>query len=74
MATTQHTRNTQETAPRTTARRHLALVEWDEDAPASLPRTAAPVRRAASDRLYEGGIILLMAATALATLASFARL
>lgn len=76
MATMQRIENTQETAPRTTERGHLSLVEWPTDAPLSAParRPVDPARRRIGDRLYEGGILLLMAATALAALVSFARL
>lgn len=72
------TENTQEMkdaqAPifRMTERGHLALVEWDALAvPASGGRLA---RRTSLDRLYDGGIVLLMLASTLAAIASFARL
>ncbi len=84
MATLQHIENTrrlddandtQEVTSRTTERGHLALVEWDAlAAPAPAGRLAAPVRRASLDRLYDGGIVLLMLASTLAAIASFARL
>ncbi len=75
MADTQRIENTQEMAPRARARGHLSLVEWPADAPSAYtPKLTAPARRAPVDRLYEGGIILLMCASALAALASFARL
>lgn len=70
MATTQRVEKTQEMAPRTRARGHLSLVEWNTEA----PKPTDPVRRTGVDRLYEGGALLLMAATALAVIASFARL
>ena len=75
MATTQRSESTQETAPRIRERGHLSLVEWPTDAPTAPSRKPnAKVQRASLDRLYEGGILLLMAATALAALVSFARL
>ncbi len=66
-----------ETAPRTRARGHLSLVEWNGEAETSEPMTSkrtALVRRTGADRLYTGGVLLLMAATALAVVASFVRL
>lgn len=79
MANTQRIENTQETAPRTRARGHLSLVEWNGEMVQQAPKAAAPkrtdpARRANGDRLYTGGVLLLMAATALAVVASFARL
>lgn len=79
MANTQRIENTQETAPRTRARGHLSLVEWNGEMVQQAPKAAAPkptdpIRRTIIDRLYEGGALLLMAATALAVVASFAHL
>ena len=75
MAVTQHTEETSGAIPRTRERGHLRLVEWPAESPAASSRKpAAPAKRAPLDRLYEGGILLLMAATALAALVSFARL
>lgn len=77
MATTQRIENTQETVLRTRARGHLSLVEWNADSQAtSVParKLTDPVRRASVDRLYEGGFLLLMVASALAAIASFAHL
>lgn len=69
---TQEMKDAQAPIPRTTERGHLALVEWDAlAAPASGGRLA---RRASLDRLYDGGIVLLMLASTLAAIASFARL
>ena len=64
---------------RVKARGHLSLVEWGgetmEHAPqADASERADAVRRTGVDRLFEGGVLLLMAATALAVLASFAHL
>lgn len=71
---TQEMKDTLNPASRTTQRGHLALVEWDAlAAPASAERPA-PARRASLDRLYDGGIVLLMLASTLAAIASFARL
>ena len=79
METMQRLEKTQETAPRTRARGHLSLVEWSgetgEQAPqADVPELTDPFRRTGADRFYTGGILLLMAAIALAVAASFARL
>ena len=75
MADTQRIEDTQGMAPKTRARGHLSLVEWSADtSSAYTPKLTAPARRAPVDRLYEGGIILLMFASTLAALASFARL
>jgi len=83
MATTQRLERrlekTQETAPLTRARGHLSLVEWDGEVVQQAPKAAAPkrtnpARRANGDRLYTGGVLLLMAATACAIIASFAHL
>ncbi len=77
MATTQRVEKTQDMAPRTLARGHLSLVEWSAEAEApkvATPKRSDPVRRTGVDRLYEGGALLLMAATTLAVIASFARL
>jgi len=80
MATTQriesNNENTQDMrdtpSPRTTRRGHLALVEWK--APAAPAPAGRLARRASLDRLYDGGIVLLMLASTLAAIASFARL
>lgn len=84
MATLERTENTrqlnntddaQAAASYTTERGHLALVEWDSlAAPAPAGHLSAPIRRASLDRLYDGGIVLLMLASTLAAIASFARL
>ena len=77
MATMQRVEKTQETAPRTRAHGHLSLVEWNVEAKApetAAPQQADPMRRTGADRLYTGGVLLLMAAIALAVAASFARL
>ena len=80
MATMQRTENENENtqnmmdtqAPHTTRRRHLALVEWNAlAAPTPAGRLA---RRTSLDRLYDGVIVLLMLASTLAAIASFARL
>lgn len=73
MATTQRRKDRHETAPRITERGHLSLVEWSADA-APTRKLTPPPPRASADRLYAGGILLLMLACALAALVSFARL
>ena len=71
---TRDTMDTQNPASRTTQRGHLALIEWDALAAPASAGHLIPVRRASLDRLYDGGIALLMLASALAAIASFARL
>ena len=82
MATVQRVEKTQDMAPRIRARGHLALVEWEraEHIPemaaseVAASKAAAPVRRTSADRFFESGLLLLMAATAFAVIASFAHL
>ncbi len=77
MAITQRAEQTQEIAPRTRAYGHLSLVEWNVEAEASkaaTPKLTDTVRRTLVDRLFEGGVFLLMAATTLAVVVSFAHL
>ena len=67
------------TERRVKAQGHLSLVDWTaavpEEAPKTLaPKRAAPARRAAAERIYEWGVLLLMAASACAAIASFAHL
>jgi hypothetical protein len=53
----------------------LSLIEWNAEAPKTdAPQWRDPIRRTTADRLYEGGVLLLMTATALAVIASFAHL
>jgi len=74
MTITQRAEETQDAAPRTRARGHLSLVEWNAEVANPAPKMTDPVRRTLGDRLFEGGVLVLMAATTLAVVASFAHL
>ena len=56
---------------------HLALLEWEETLPSPTSTAARPMkhptRRTVWDRCYEGGMVLLFAATIAALAASLCR-
>ena len=57
---------------------HLALMEWDETVPSAASAAAQSfhhaTRRTVLDRCYEGGTVVLFAATVAALAASLCRL
>ena len=70
---------TDKAAPRVMARGHLALLDWErpseeETAMTSLSTQAEPVRHTPFDRLFNGGLILLIVATIGAVCACMAHL
>ncbi len=71
-----------EAAPRVTARGHLELVNWElpkTDLPAQpeavrVTAPVNPVRRLPIDRVFEGGVLLLLASSVAAVCACLAHL
>ena len=64
-------------APKETAsvktRGHLALLEWEQPAPAATPSRKTPIYRRTGDRWYAGGTLLLLVTTVAALAASLCR-
>ena len=70
---------TDNASPRVMARGHLALLDWErpseeESEMTSLSTPAEPVRHTPFDRLFNGGLILLIVATIVAVCACMAHL